>query len=134
MSAFTRVFIILAFGLVYTLGYFLLTFLTIGAGHGTMIFASALPMWVIFLGCLVSLLWIERKDVRNGIIGAMVVNYCVTALLIYAFESVEFSDTIRYFEHYPEMVTYSLAWYLAGQIIFWILYFKKTAALNGGLP
>ena len=131
MSTFTRI----GIGLGYTLIFLVLTFFTVGAGEGTMLFFSALPTWIIFLGSLVLLSWVENKEVRQIIVGGMLFNYLMTGVIFWTVEAATdgLSSVTEYFRLEPYVLSFSMGWYLFGQLSFWGMFFRKTAHSAGGL-
>ena len=115
------------FAIVYTAGYLMFTLFTIGAGHGTTLILSALPTWIVFVACVVLLARVEQREIRIAIMILMALHYAVTFGLFFAFEvSDGFRSTIKYFESEPMAFSLGIAWYVAGQVVFWVLYYSKT--------
>lgn len=120
--------ITIAYALVYTAGYLVLTLFTLGAGHGSAVLLSALPTWLIFLACVVMTFWAEKKDIRFGILILMFFNYAITLSLFLVMEMRDgFEHSIKYFRMHPEALVLSVGWYAAGQVIFWFLFLKKRS-------
>ena len=128
-------FVQIAFGVVYTAGYLLLTLITVGAGHGTMLMFSGFPTLILFLACVVMLFWADKKEYRVAIGVVMAINYAVTFALFVAVEAGDsFRPTVKYFESEPEVFSFSVAWYVVGQAIFWFFYMRSSRAIAGKLP
>ena len=77
------------------------------------------------------LIWADRKEYQVAIGLVMAINYIVTVGLFVAFEAGDsFRYTIKYFESEPELFTFSLVWYLVGQVVFWFIYLRRFRSMS----
>jgi hypothetical protein len=128
MSAFLSGSLIVAFGLVYTIGYLVLVFFTVGAGEGTFIFVPALLTWPLVLISLVLISWADRQRVRSLFVILMFLHYVVSFIWAFLIEmSDQFGHSWKYLSRETGLFSLCAVWYIAGQLILWILFGKQVA-------
>ena len=135
-----RIWIIVS-AILYSFGYLVLAIYTFGGGYGTILFASALPTWILFLASVVLLFWSGNSEIRKAILVLMALNYLVTGAIV----AYSFFGTVLYnlnrdrrwysfaFNADASLLVLGIACYLVGQGVFWLFYFRRTGT-TGRLP
>jgi hypothetical protein len=118
------------FGVTYTIVYAFLAIASINPeGTGTGIFFAPLITWLFLF---VSLYLSSRlEDSRNRVffIVFMIAHYVTSLFFIAAFWNDSYNGKLRVmrmWEREPNLILFILAWYLSGQLIIWIVFFKRV--------
>ena len=108
------------FGLIYTIGYFLLALLNTGGGHGNFyLFSPFLPWFLIILA--IALLGKLNNLTMRVFFGVAMLMHYVTLIIILM--NYNFLDDEGW--THKSAPAAPLIWYLLGQIIIWLLYYSE---------
>jgi dipeptide/tripeptide permease len=100
-----------------------------GAGHGTFLFFAPLLTWILVIISIV-LLSRETSKGKRFLIAALVgIHYFATLVLVANYIPHHADDMIRHFKLVPFFVLVTLFWYVAGQMLIWIAFFKSKSRL-----
>ena len=128
MSVFLSTFLRIVFAFVYTAGFLLAALFTAGAGEGTFILVVGVFTWPLVLVSIFLISWADRLEVRSWFVILMFVHYAVSFLWG---SSVEYSDQFysssKYIRQNPGFFAICVLWYIAGQVIIWLIFGKQVA-------
>lgn len=123
----------LGFTLVYTLGYLILAVGSTGAGHGTYIFLAPVFTWVLVL------IAIYLSTNSNTLLRRI---FFVICLLVHYIHIIIFLWPLLLFDvdpgttsawklkNGPQMMLFITGWYLAGQVVIWLMFFRSVKKLQ----
>lgn len=119
---------IILFGLIYTLVYFFLAIGCAAGGHGTLIFFAPLFTWILLFPALFLLTRLNRGFINYILfVVLMLMHYAHIVFFLSPLFSLDIDKgTMKIWEHRPEAILITAAWYLAGQIIIWIFFYNAT--------
>jgi len=125
----------LAFVGIYSLVYLVLVFGTFADGHGTFVFASPLFTWLLFILAFFLIRYCENKLLLTLVLVCIALHYVASIFIGIIEESgdANFERTIVFMYRNPPLFIATVAWYIAGQIIFWILLircYRRYSRLN----
>lgn len=111
---------------VYSVGYLGLALATLGGGHGSLLLVYPLVTWILFIGAFLVMAKADNRLALTAIILLVWLHYLASLVIGYLVESGDhFHHTVRMFLGYPISATIAISWYLAGQIVFWILLWRR---------
>jgi hypothetical protein len=120
------------FSLIYTFVYLILTFGSLGGGHGTTIFLAPVFTWfLLFIALFLS----NRADTlfkRIVFIILMLSHYAHTFLFLSPLITDEIFQQKQLFilkKHIGGFL-FTLGWYLAGQAIIWIMFLSNSKVIR----
>jgi|GEM_PF-5832530 len=124
----------LLYGASYSIGYFILTLLSVGAhAEGPVVFFSPIIPWpfvLIAIGMLGHLHALER---RIFFVGLLLGHYSVTSIIVYGLSAqfdLERSGIASAWRSDASFMVFILAWYLAGQGILWISFLLELKGVG----
>jgi hypothetical protein len=110
----------------YTLGIICFAIGALGGGHGSLLFIPPLVTWIAFLLASTMILWAENKAVLVLVIISIAVHYAASFTIGYLIEAGDdFQHTSQMIKQHPVFIGLGISWYLAGQVVFWYLLFKR---------
>ncbi len=124
---------LILFIIVYTLGYFLVALNVVGMeGRGpTICFSPFSPFglpWLLLIVAIYLLSHRSSSNIRLFFVSLMVGHYAITAANAIAttpFGNNETEALNRVMEMRPDSIYYALAWYVVGQVIIWLVFIKS---------
>ena len=119
---------IILFGLIYTLVYFFLAIQSAGGGHGTFIFFAPLFTWILLFPALFLLTRLNRGFINKVLfVVLMLIHYVHIIFFLSPLFSLDIDKgTIKVWEQYPGAILITAAWYLIGQLMIWIFFYKAV--------
>ena len=116
------------FGILYTFGFLVIVFLSIGAGEGTYIFVPALITWPLIIICLALLSWPGRTSIRVLFVLLMLLHYAVSIALAFYVEIAwdDLFSTKSYINYYPFAFAIYILWYGLGQVVIWTAFVRRS--------
>ena len=118
----------LLFGVIYTIIYIFLAIASINPeGTGPAVFFSPLITWAFLFVALYLLHSLESLRSRIIFIAFMLSHYVISLLFLYIFGNWSYngqSRLTRMWERDSNFILFTLVWYLTGQIVIWVIFFK----------
>jgi hypothetical protein len=115
------------FGVIYTLGYFLLAVLSTGAGHGTFIFLAPVFTWVLVLIAIYLSTNVDTLLKRVFFVVCLLVHYLHVVIFLrplLLFDIDPGTAMMWQIRNGPEMIVFITLWYLVGQLVIWLMFLR----------
>jgi hypothetical protein len=111
------------FGVIYTVIYFFLALMSTGGGHGNFFLLAPLMSWILNFVALILLTRLESLLARIFFVVSMLLQYLITLLILLNVKDHIVEDWNRVAGR--EGIYVTVSFYLLGQIIIWLLFFKS---------
>jgi len=113
---------------VYTLGYVFLAFATLADGHGTFLFAALLICWILFAAAVILIPLSPSKFAFLTIVTCVIAYYLGSGAIAIIEQTGEgnFDRTVLFLRQHPVLFVSTVAWYIAGQIVFWFMLIERV--------